>query len=108
MWAQFNPRATRWPGVPGIAVVLAGVLSAGTASAAPWRPPSDTQLLEALPSATSARALGQAALAVRGGDLTVTVRLARAYIERSRQEGDPRLLGYADGLLGPWESAQPV
>lgn len=86
----------------GALFLLAGCALARPAVAAPWRPADDAQVLETLTRTGSAQALQQAAQAADGRDFTVVSRLVRAYIERSRREGDPRLLGYAEGLLQRW------
>ena len=41
-------------------------------------------------------------LLAKPNNVNLAVRLARLYIERSRDEGDPRYLGYAQAALGPW------
>ena len=76
---------------------LAALLSGGSAFAAPWRPTDDGQVLERLPTGSP-----RAATAVAPGDPARAAALARGYIEQSRREGDPRFLGYAEGVLRPW------
>ena len=73
--------------------------------AEPFRPQNDSEVLEQLPAGlrgNTLRALPQ--LAIQANP-TIAVTLARGYIERSRVEADPRLLGYAQGLLMPWWNA---
>jgi hypothetical protein len=70
----------------------AALLAASAAAAAPYRPADDAQVLARVPPRppTAVPELGAA------------VDAARALIQRSREEGDPRLLGHAEGLLRPW------
>lgn len=81
-------------------------LFANGALGAPYVPASDDTVIEHLsPDARgdALRRLAQRDRAARPeGDPTLPVTLARRYIERSRVEADPRLLGYAQGLLTPW------
>lgn len=76
------------------------LLCAGAASAAPYHPGSDGQVLERLP----AGAPSGAARMARPQDAAAAVRLARGYVERSRRDGDPRFLGYAEGALRAWSN----
>lgn len=66
-----------------------------TAAAAPYRPADDALILERIPPGlpTTTRVPQSAATAAQ---------LARADIERSRRDADPRFLGYAEGVLQPW------
>lgn len=76
----------------GFALLLCAI---GAASAQPYRPADDAEVLENLPGAAprpASATLEPAMVAVQ----------ARAYIERARATGDPRFLGYAAGLLRPW------
>lgn len=80
--------------------VLFVVLHAGLASAAPYRPAQDAQVLERL------RAGPAPSLAVsRTSNPQLAAQLARVHIERARRSGDPRDLGYARGVLQPWWNA---
>lgn len=75
-------------------LLLACALSAAGANAAPFRPTDDDEVLARLPVAQP-----------RGtDDLDAAVGRARAQIELARRSGDPRFLGYAEGLLRPWWS----
>lgn len=66
--------------------------------AAPFRPVDDGQILERLPAAAPARPPAEKrALAPE-----LAARLAQTYIQHARQSGDPRELGYAQGVLQPW------
>lgn len=82
-------------------------LLANTASAAPFVPGSDHEILERLPIAATdpvQRELRQlrAELARQPQDLGLAVRLARRYAELGRVTGDPRYSGYAQAALLPW------
>ena len=76
------------------------------ACAAPFIPSSPNQVLERLPANTnSSQALFKnltAQLSANPNDIGLAVKLGRLYIERSREEGDPRYLGYAEAVLAPW------
>ena len=74
--------------------------------AAPYIPSSPMQVLERLPTNSSLssktfKAL-RAQLNSRPNDVAIATQLAKLYIERSRIEGDPRYLGYAQAALTPW------
>ncbi|MGQ0502060.1 MAG: tetratricopeptide repeat protein [Panacagrimonas sp.] len=78
---------------------LLAATPAGLSLAAPYRPADDAQILERLPAAAPARPLVADRLALAP---ELAARLAQTYIQRSRQTGDPRELGYAQGVLQPW------
>ena len=79
------------------AFALVACLAPGAgALAMPYRPDDDAQVLERLPAGLPRAQASTAA------DSASAARIARAYIERSRQEADPRFLGYAEGVLQPW------
>ncbi len=66
----------------------------------------DDEVLLVLPT-LSARESGRerqlkAMVQASPGDITPVAALTQLYIERSRSESDPRYLGYAQHLLGPW------
>jgi len=74
--------------------------------AAPYIPSSPAQVLEKLPAnsvtySTEFRALRNV-LNTDPNNMVVATQLATLYIERSRSEGDPRYLGYAQAALAPW------
>lgn len=77
------------------------------ASALPYLPKSDDQILERLPLAPSdpvareVRILRQE-LASQPGRLDLAVQLARRYTELGRVRGDPRFTGYAQAALANW------
>src|SRR5437867_7516839 len=86
--------------------VAAAWLAATAASAAPFLPTDDAQVLERLPGGTAAelrqlKAM-QGASAQPPKDLARATALATANIRASRVEGDPRFLGYAQAALAPW------
>jgi hypothetical protein len=81
--------------------------SASEVIAAPYRPASDTQILERLPFKPNdpvAREMVQlrAELQQNPRDVDAAVRLARRYYNLVAEEGDPRYLGYAQAALVPW------
>lgn len=77
--------------------------------AAPYTPADDAVVIETLRADARGDALRRLSLNRRTSasapDATVAVGLARRYIERSRASADPRLLGYAQGILAPWWSS---
>ncbi len=106
MPAPNNPRLVR-----GCFFALALTLASGMALAAPYTPGDDATVIEHLPADARGDALRRVAelrQATPATDPTVAVTLARRYIERSRAQADPRLLGYAEGLLAPWLKAPEV
>ena len=87
------------------ALLLALVVRA--ASAAPFLPASDTQVLERLPARASdprARELQalRAAWRQQPDDVVRAVHLAERYFDAVAAEGDPRYIGYAQAALAPW------
>lgn len=87
------------------ALCLAGV----TASAAPYKPQSDSVVLETLPFRPTdplARELKElrADLQRNPRNVETAVKLARRYYEQVGGDGDPRYLGYAQAALAPWWS----
>jgi Tfp pilus assembly protein PilF len=96
------------------ALTLAVVLTAA-AFAAPYRPSSDQQVLERLPSRATdpgMRELNELRRTLQANprDLDAAVRLARRYCELVEAEGDPRYIGYAQAAMAPWwnETDPPV
>ncbi|MGQ0697991.1 MAG: tetratricopeptide repeat protein [Panacagrimonas sp.] len=82
-------------------VCVLGLGFAGPAAAEPYRPADDSEILERLPAGPAdTESVRKPALAPE-----LAARLARTYIERGRQSGDPRELGYAQGVLQPWWNA---
>lgn len=87
----------------------------GTATAAPYLPGTDTQVLARVPArALDARARElqalRAAWRANPRDPLLAVQLARRYVDEAAAEGDPRYVGYAQAALAPWwdEAAPPV
>lgn len=86
-----------------------GVISLGAtiATAAPFIPQSNDQVLERLPLRPNdpvAKEISslRSALQRNPQDVDVAVKLARRYYEQVAEEGDPRYLGYAQAALRPW------
>lgn len=76
-------------------------LPVAVAIAAPYQPADDAQVLARVPPPLQRSGTGLK-------DPAQAARLAQAYIEQSRQMGDPRWLGYAQSLLAPWwQQAEP-
>lgn len=86
------------------------VLVAAAASAAPFTPRQDDEVVERLPlraGSAGERARQRAeqrVLAQQPRDLGLALRAAREAIERGRRYGDPRDLGTAQAWLQPWWS----
>jgi Tfp pilus assembly protein PilF len=81
--------------------------SAGGGAAAPFVPSSDAEVLERLPFARRDPVMReieglQAQLRQDPKNLPIASRLARAYLQLSRANGDPRYVGYAQAALAPW------
>src|SRR6476661_4229262 len=90
-----------------VLLCLVAALTVAPATAAPYIPTNDGQVLERLPFKPNdpvARELGQlrSELQRNPRNLDVAVRLARRYYGLVGQEGDPRYLGYAQAALDPW------
>ncbi len=92
--SPFNPRLVR-----GYFLVVATLCCTlpPAAAAAPYRPADDDVVLERLPDRPPVPPAGRAGLPPE-----VAAGLAQAYIQRARNSGDPRQLGYAQGLLQAW------
>ena len=98
-----------------VAILLCGLASNSVASAAPYRPISDSEVLETLPrsaqrgSSSTVRAL-RLLHARDPTNLDVAVRLAQAQIAAARAASDPRLWGQAQATLAAWwaEETPPV
>ena len=86
---------------------LLPALAICAATAAPFLPAADTQVLERLPARASdpraqeLQALRQA-WRQQPGDVDRAVRLAERYFDAVAAEGDPRYIGYAQAALAPW------
>jgi hypothetical protein len=96
--------------LPPLRVLICVGLIAGVpaiASAAPFVPESDGQVLERLPFAPSDPAVRElrvlhGQLTNEPDDLPLALRVALGYLELGRITGDPRYSGYAEGALAPW------
>lgn len=82
------------------------IASMKVATAAPYVPESDTEVLEQLPRTISAKLLElrtlRLALKADPRDVTKAVQLAQRYLALGRAESDPRYYGYAQAALQPW------
>lgn len=67
----------------------------GLARAAPYQPTSDAMVLATVPA-------GARPVKTDPRDLQSAVAQAAADVESARASGDPRYLGYAQAVLGPW------
>lgn len=82
------------------------MLISAVVHATPYVPSNPNQVLEKLPvsiqsSSTPLKNLRKA-LSAQPNNLDLASKLAQLYIEQSREEGDPRYLGYAQAALSPW------
>jgi len=83
---------------------------AAAATSAPYVPADDGAVLERLPlrrtdpAAAELRKL-QAAAAAHPEDPAAAAALARRYFELAMAQGDPRYVGYAEGVLRSWRAA---
>jgi Tfp pilus assembly protein PilF len=89
------------------ALTMVGVLLAANATLAePFRPASDDQILEQLPTASDSVSRDlqklRAALDADPNNLKLARQLAGRYISLGRAEADPRYYGYAEAALKPW------
>lgn len=94
---------------PLLASTLIAVL--GTATAAPYTPAADDEVVETLrqrPLDAQERAARAQRLEARRQPthLPLALQVARGAIERARREGDPRELGQAQAALAPWWAQQ--
>jgi tetratricopeptide (TPR) repeat protein len=69
-----------------------------------YTPPTDDEILERLPAGLKAGELRRQRreLAEDPANLKDSVELARSYLGSARSEGDPRFVGFAQAVLGPW------
>jgi Tfp pilus assembly protein PilF len=100
------------PSVKEFLLAAAATALIASASAAPYVPEGDEQILERLPkqSLPERRELVRmrAELAASPRNVPLATALARRYIEAGRSTGDPRYLGYAQAALAPWwEDSDP-
>lgn len=92
-------------------LVLFGSFAWATLSAQPYRPTSDTEIIETLPllsqSWLETRQLREQSQA-HPNDISMALALVRSYIALGRAESDPRYYGYAEAALLPWLQKQPT
>lgn len=84
--------------VRGCFLGLAMLHAQQAAMAAAYEPTDDALVLERLPARSPVAAGSKL-------DVDLAARLAQIHIERSRRSGDPRELGYAQGVLQAWWDA---
>lgn len=94
------------------------LLAAGSscAAAAPYRPDDDSRVLERVPARATADPRARELQALRAAqareprNVEAAVRLARRWFDEALLQGDPRYVGYAQGVLAPWwdEPAPPL
>lgn len=97
-----------------LALTATMVLAGPRAAAAPFKPASDTQVLERVSARASdprTRELDalRAAWQREPRNVELAVRLARRWFDEALAQGDPRFVGHAQGVLAPWwnEAAPP-
>ena len=94
-----------------ICVALFVSAAASSASAAPFVPQSDSQILEHLPFAATDRKMRELralhdGLKNQPENLPLALRVARGYLEFGRATGDPRYGSYAQASLAQWWNLQ--
>ncbi len=91
------------------AVLLTLLAATFGAAAAPYTPATGNDVLERLPSrsdpAQRELAAARAKLAADPRNPELAAAVARRYVTLSREDADPRYLGYAQAALAPWWSA---
>lgn len=90
-------------------MALTGVmmmLSTGVATAKPYVPKDDEQILAVIPA--GARHTELSARELASGRIDVALRLSQWYVTQARSSGDLRFLGYAEAILQPWLSGSQV
>ncbi|MGI9302230.1 MAG: tetratricopeptide repeat protein [Gammaproteobacteria bacterium] len=87
-------------------ILLVFVVCCAQALATPFKPDSDSEVLEVLPRSLGEADAGlselQKQLAADPRNADLAAELAARYIELARSESDPRYAGYAQAALGPW------
>ena len=107
-----------FPAPPPVLTCLAAALLAATtlwalpATAAPFTPKSDAEVVERLPGRASDPALRRVEslrkqLAARPDDATLRIEVARRYFDMAMAQGDPRYVGYAASALAPLDKSAP-
>src|SRR4051794_38303188 len=89
-----------------VVIALAAIMAPRAARSADGRVNDDLTVLAHVPARQTAAGARLATLRAqqraKPNDLTVALALARAHIEASRLQGDPRPLGYAEAALSRW------
>jgi tetratricopeptide (TPR) repeat protein len=88
-----------------VCTILA-VFTFDVASALPYVPASDAQIVAELPA--GARHSNAATRDLARSRLDIALPMAQFYISRARATGDLRFLGYAEAILAPWLEHTPV
>lgn len=103
---NFEMSAVRSAGC--LVVVVAALAWPGTGRAEPVNPTRDSEVVEVLPSGgTGAEERRLRRLWVnQPTDAVTAVSLARRYLARAREQGDPRFAGQALAVLQPWPNAR--
>ncbi len=100
----------RLPGAAALAALALGMaLVAGAAQGGVITPTGDSHVIEVLPGATGARRDDRRLRqqwSAQPDNPTLAVALAKRYLERSRDLGDPRFAGQALAVLQAWPDAQ--
>jgi hypothetical protein len=98
----------------GVLLASSALLVADAASAAPFVPKSDADVLERLPLRPSDPVLAEvrklrSALVGDPANAELAAQLALRYFDLANAQGDPRYIGYAEAALRPWpHPAAPV
>ena len=87
-------------------LIIVTMVTAQRAYATPYIPNNPKQVLEKLPQTINASNKQfknlRLQLAADSNNVALATKLTKLYIEQSREEGDPRYLGYAEAALAPW------
>lgn len=103
----------RWPLFLVSAFLVSGLWTstgrAGAAFKGPYRPSSDSEVVQDVPStadpAVAAMKALRAQIEASPRSLPPAIRLAGAYIDYGRQVGDAHYAGYAEAVIAPWLAA---
>jgi tetratricopeptide (TPR) repeat protein len=94
------------------AATAALALACAFASAAPFTPSSDSEVVERLPSGATDPSVRRVdslrrQLAARPDDAGLRLEIARRYFDLAMAQGDPRYVGYASAALAPLARSAP-